>query len=744
MALDIKKFLGRFTGEARENVARLEAGLTGIAAGGRLDAETINGLFRAAHTIKGSARMLKLNSIAETAHQLEEVLGALREERLNQTPELGGLLMRAVDAIGALVEQVESSGGQLPPADQALCEQLAQTASGAPPAPVSAPNVTSPVPTEPAAATPDRQPAVVGPAAATPSPADREAPAALRTPDSVRVRLDKLDELIKLMGEVVSNQTRLRQRLLDAQALDRAMQSLTDEDSDPIPTQLAGQTAALHHFTLALRDLAMEQEILISDLNDRALVMRMLPLATVFDPIARVARELGRDLGREIHCEISGGEIELDRHLIDRLGDALVHLLRNAIDHGIEPPDERRAAGKPPLGRIRLSARAEGVGVLIEVSDDGRGLDRERVLTKAIQKGLIDPARRTDITDDQVAELIFQPGFSTSPIITDISGRGVGMDVVKRSILDLQGAVSVSSRPGSGLVVTLQLPLSLAVMRVLLFEAGGMRFGLTAQHVVELLRVPRESTIQIADRPALVLHNEFVPLVPLTDLLHLPMPSQTREESPHPGGHLVLVIGVHQIKLGLVVTQLIDERDMVIKPLPAHMRHSGLVSGMVVTGNNELVSVLQAPALLEAARRARGESLSRPDRAAPDRDARQTHHVLVVDDSLNTREIEKEILEAHGYQVTLAEDGLEGWQKALGGHFDAVLTDVEMPGMDGFSLTARLRENPRYHTTPIIIITSRQKEEDKQRGVLVGADAYIVKGDFNQSSLVETLKNLLG
>lgn len=744
MALDIKKFLGRFTGEARENVTRLEAGLSGIAAGGQLDAETINGLFRAAHTIKGSARMLKLNSIAETAHQLEEVLGALREERLNQSPELGSLLMRAVDAIGALVEQVEPSGGQLPPADQALCEQLAQTASCIVPDSTSAPTVASPVPTESVMATPDTPPAIAAPAVEPPRPADRDTPTALRTPDSVRVRLDKLDELIKLMGEVVSNQVRLRQRLLDAQALDAAFQSLASDADAPNPARLAAQTAALHRFTLALRDLAMEQELLTGDLNDRVLVMRMLPLATVFDPIARVARELGRDLGREIHCEISGGEIELDRHLIDRLGDVLVHLLRNAIDHGIEPPDERRAAGKPTLGRIRLSARAEGVGVLIEVSDDGRGLDRERVLTKAIQKGLIDPARRTSITDDQVVELIFQPGFSTSPIITDISGRGVGMDVVKRAILDLQGAVSIASRPGNGLVVTLQLPLSLAVMRVLLFEAGGICFGLTAQHVVELLRVPRESTIQIADRPALVLHNEFVPLVPLTDLLHLPMPSQIREEPPHPAGQLVLVIGVHQIKLGLVVTQLIDERDMVIKPLPVHMRHSGLVAGMVVTGNNELVSVLQAPALLEAARRARGETLSRPDRTAKDRSERQTHHVLVVDDSLNTREIEKEILEAHGYQVTLAEDGLEGWQKALGGHFDAVLTDVEMPGMDGFSLTARLRENPRYHSTPIIIITSRQKEEDKQRGVQVGADAYIVKGDFNQSSLVETLKNLLG
>lgn len=733
MALDIKKFLGRFTGEARDQIARLEAGLSGIAAGGRLDAETINELFRAAHTVKGSSRMLKLNSIAETAHQLEEVLSALRESRLPQTPELGNLLMQGVDAISALVEQVEASGGQLPPADQALCERLARAAVG------DAPD-DAPVP-----AIPDTPPAAI----ATDSSAatDVETTATLRAPDTVRVRLDKLDELINLMGEVVSTQARFRQCVLDARHLDTTLQALADNNaltSEP----LTAPAQSLHHFTLGLRDLVMEQERLTTELNDRALVLRMLPLSTVFDPIARVARELGRELGKTVHCEVSGGEIELDRQLIDRLGDALVHLLRNAIDHGIEPPDERRAAGKSPTGQLRLAARVEGVGVRIEISDDGRGLDRDKVLTKAVQKGLLDPARLATITDDQVAELIFQPGFSTSAIITDFSGRGVGMDAVKRTIVDLQGAVSISARPGAGLTAMLQLPLSLAVMRVLLCEAGGLTCGLTAQHVVELIRVPQASTIQIAERPALVLHNEFVPLVPLADLLQLPARPRADDAPPHPAGQLVVVIGVHQLKLGLVVSRLVDERDMVIKPLPAHLRRSGLVSGMVVTGTNALVSVLQAPALLERARRVRGETLSIPspsrNQTATTSGARHAQHVLVVDDSLNTREIEKEILEAHGYQVTLAEDGLEGWQKALGGDFDAVLTDVEMPGMDGFSLTARLRENPRYHSTPIIIITSRQKEEDKQRGVQVGADAYIVKGDFNQSSLVATLQNLLG
>lgn len=747
MALDIKKFLPRFTGEARDHLSRLTSGLTPLASGAALDGETLNELFRAAHTIKGSSRMLKLTSIADTAHQLEEVLGALREGRIQTDATLGALLVRGLDALSALVETVEASGGALPPVDAALCAALAAAARGedaphrpdadATPAPAAA--TADAAPSAPSA--PSTASAPAAPAAAPLAPSEPTAPTRLRTPDSVRVRMDKLDELIKLMGEVVSNQAKLRQKLFEARTLDASLSALAALSFDTERERLTTQASAVHQFTLALRDLVQEQERLTTELNDRALVMRLLPLAIVFDPIAPLARELGRELGKDVQCDISGSEIELDRQLIDHLSDALVHLLRNAIDHGLETPAERLAAGKPRLGRIRLSARQDGSGLLIELEDDGRGLDRERILAKALQKGLIDPARAATLDEDAVAELIFQPGFSTSAIITDISGRGVGLDVVKRAIVEtLRGALSISTRPGAGTRFGLRLPISLAVMRVLLFEAGGRAFGLTAHQIAELIRLPPEQAIQIGDRPAMVLRNEFLPLVRLTDLpsLHAVAPAESGR------GWLVVVIQAAQTKLGLIVDRLLDERDMVIKPLPAHLRASGLVAGMVVTGDNALVSVLQAPALLELARRLRGETPIVIAERSATRHAVGGQHLLVVDDSLNTREIEREILEAHGYRVTLAEDGLDGWQKALGGQFDAVITDVDMPGLDGFSLVSRLRGHEHYRSTPIVMVTSRQKPEDKQRGVQVGADAYIVKGDFNQSSLVDTLSNLLG
>jgi two-component system chemotaxis sensor kinase CheA len=275
-------------------------------------------------------------------------------------------------------------------------------------------------------------------------------------------------------------------------------------------------------------------------------------------------------------------------------------------------------------------------------------------------------------------------------------------------------------------------------MRVLLCEVRGFPVGLTAQYIHGLWRVEPECLLSVAERQAVTIHNEFIPVVPLAELIDLPPRSAG---APATGkGALLVVVQARSEKLALRVDELLDERDMVIKPLPEHMRRLGLVDGMVMTGRNELVSVLHVPELLERSRATR-RAAAAP--AAGD-EAHRVPQVLVVDDSLNTREIEKDVLEAHGYRVTLAEDGLDGWAKARAGEFDAVLTDVEMPGLDGFGLTERLRAEPRYRHRPIIIVTSREKEEDKRRGIQVGADAYIVKGDFEQRSLIETLHNLLG
>lgn len=766
MAIDIRKFIARFVEEARDHIRRLGDGLAALEAG-QADQEGINAIFRSAHTIKGSSRMLKLLPITDTAHKLEDVMGALRDGSIGFTPTLGQLLYRAVDALAAMVDKLAetSDGAQLPAADEALCAALAQAATGqlAAPAqtaatPVSAANASlipaaglNPCHDDVAAASAAMQttllPAAAGqpadnavqPAASSPQVAPAAAATApgpagvaepkLKAAETVRVRLTKLDELIKLMGEVVSSHARLRQRLHDIRVIER---------------ELADSPAAahLHQFSQALKDDVQVQEVLMDELHDKTLLMRMLPLAIVFEPATRLVRELARSVGKQVECVVTGTEIELDRQMIDKLSDPIIHLIRNAIDHGIEQPAQRVAIGKPAHGRLTLSARQDGGWVVVELRDDGAGISLAAVRDKAIRKGLVSVEKAAALTDQEAIDFIFLPGFSTSNIITDLSGRGVGMDVVKQTILDdLQGVVNVETRLGAGTTFSLRLPLSLAVMRVLLVQVDGLPFGFTAQYVAELLRLPQSALLTVAERNAVIVRNEFVPVVPLAELLRVP--AHLARPKPRAGvaGMLLLVLRVRNEKIAVQIDDLLDERDMVIKPLPTHMRKLPMISGMVTTGKNELVGVLHAPALLELARRARTQAV----REEAQTHATESHYrVLVVDDSLNTREIEKDVLEAYGYQVTLAEDGVDGLRKAMEGDFDAVLTDVEMPNMDGFTLTARLRQEDKYRSKPIIIITSREKEEDKRRGVQVGADAYIVKGDFDQSNLVDTLRALLG
>ncbi|CAK0755476.1 two-component system, chemotaxis family, sensor kinase CheA [uncultured Gammaproteobacteria bacterium] len=735
MALDLSRFIVRFVEEARDHLGRLADGIATLGQN-TSDRELINALFRSAHTIKGSSRMLKLITITQTAHKLEDVLGAVRDGQLGITPALIPVLMRAIDALAALVDIVAAtnSPAALPPVDQDLCAALSVAAQGTKlsvAAQGAKLSVADPAPT------PEAKP---GPAI----PIMQTVPAANKLPETVRVRLSKLDELVKLQGEVVSSHARMRKRLAEIQALVR---------SSSIESDKSGQSdleKRLRHFAQALRDDVLAQELLMDELHARALIMRMLPLAIVFDNAGRVVRDLARSIGKEAECVITGSEIELDRQVIDQLSDPLVHLLRNAVDHGLEPPHVRLAAGKPARGRISLSARQDGGGVVIEIVDDGGGVSCTAIREKAVRKGLLSAEKAAALTDQEAVDLIFLPGFSTNEIITDLSGRGVGLDVVKQCIVDdLQGTVTVDTRPTLGTSFTLRLPLSLAVMRILLVAVDGLPFAFTAQHIAELVRVPATSVQTIADRAMAVIRNEFVPLAQLSALLNIPtrqhqsQPGQPRPATQAGNTLLLVVVKVRGDKLALVVDDLLDERNMVMKPLPDHLRRYPLVSGIVISDSNELVSVLHSPALMELARRIRPTTTSAATATADDDQRTGAPRILVVDDSLNTREIEKDVLEACGFQVTVAEDGLDGLNKALAEPFDAVLTDVEMPNMDGFSLTARLRQEPTYRSRPIIIVTSREREEDKRRGIEVGADAYIVKGDFDQGVLVKTLRSLL-
>lgn len=723
MALDVKKFIGRFVEEAKEHLGRLASGLAEIEQGA-VSAEKINSLFRSVHTLKGSSRMLKLEPITQVSHSLEDLLSALREGRVATNPAVIALLYQGVDALSDQVQQLIECGQveALSSVNTQLCQQLTAAAEG---------QTLNAVAAEPVAFKSSELAAEHASGASAQPTLTASAQPTLTASDTVRVKLDKLDELIKLMGELVSSHAGMRELAMTSQQLE---QQLQQQLHSHLPV-------AMQQFSRKMRDIVLAQENLMQELHDKTLQMRMLPLAIVLEPAARLVRDMARSLGKQVECRISGSEIELDRQMIDQLADPIIHLLRNALDHGIETPDIRQQKCKPVQGLLQISARQDGGWVVLEVRDDGQGLSLVTIRDKALKKGLVSSEQLAEMSDQQVSDLIFEPGFSTSNIITEFSGRGVGMDVVKRSIVDdLQGVISLHSSLDQGTCFTLRLPLSLAMMRVLLIRAGEQVLGFTAQYVTELISVAVSGLINVADRNAVIIRNEFVPVIELVDLLQLPPASAAKKSLSRTRSELLLlVIRVHNEKLALIIDELLDERDLVIKQLPEHLRFNALISGMVTIGHNELVSLIHVPYVLDIARKAR-QPVHR--RAQADQE-KPKKRILVVDDSLNTREIERDVLEAWGYHVTLAEHGQEGLDKALAEQFDAVLTDVEMPIMDGFTLTARLREHERYQTCPIIIITSREKESDRRRGIEVGADAYIVKGSFDQNSLVDTLKVLL-
>lgn len=733
MAFDVTKFIARFVEEARDHVEALNRGLVEFEKNPGNE-DNINAIFRAAHTIKGSSRMLKLPAITEVAHTLEDALGALREKRIAHTKELASLLFRGVDALSAMIANI-SSGEQITMNNAPLCEALAQAAGGELSAETREKGCTVQEGTE-AASGEVAMPLVHAEHIDPPCPQQAK-PA---SSESIRVKSEKLDDLIRLMGEVVSHQNKLKQRIMDISVLEREAKRTLDVCSRVCDGESLANARSLHmglkQLLSVMRQDKTLQDILTTEFQEKALMLRMIPLSTVFDPLHRLVRDISNSLGKDLDFAIEGSGIELDKKMVEKLSDPLLHMLRNSIDHGIEEPQVRQRAGKSPKGSVRLSAAYDAGKILIELFDDGSGISTAKIKEKALAKKLFDAATLDNMPEAALLDLIFLPGFSTSGIITDISGRGVGMDVVKRNIVeDLKGTVHISTKEGVGSSFSIRLPMSLAIMRILLISCQEMRFGITTHYVTEIIKVKAAEIIEVVSRKALRLREEFIPVVELAGILNIRNNGLKKQEKL-----LILIVQVGSEKMGFIVDAILDEEDMVIKPLPDHLKRVRLVSGVTISGRNEIISILNMPAVMEAAR---SRSVVHTAGQADEVVGREIN-ILVVDDSVNTREIEKSILEAYGYRVTIAGDGMEALEMAEQSKYDLVITDVEMPRLDGFSLTERLRSDNAYKDVPIIIVTSREKDEDKRRGISVGANAYIVKGSFDQSNLVDTVQNLIG
>ncbi len=692
------EFIDIFRDEANERLDQMVNTLLALESG-IADDDAIDSLFRDAHTIKGGAGMVGLDGVRDLAHTVEDVLSELREAGEFPT-ELTATMLRATDALRGLVCE-----GAPAPAEifAELTAALAPAAEQPPakPAPKGrgrATKKTAAKATAVAEAPPVEEVEVETDRAPLP-----EVPAPIVEPiirqqserRTVRVPAEKLDRLLDLVGETVLHRRRLEHALGGEESA--ASQQITDE--------------------LGLG------ERLLGDLKDAAINMRTLPLASIVGPLPRAVRDIATEQGKEVELVVKGAETELDRVILESISEPLVHLLRNSVGHGIETPAERVRARKPGKGRVELRAETRGGRVEITVSDDGKGVSRETH----------EEARRVG----SLVDVLTRAGYSTATEVTELSGRGVGLDAVKRHVESFGGTMEVRSEPGKGTAIVLQLPLALALLEVLLFVRAGTVFGLPLPTVEEALSIG--DTYSLQGRPALELRGGQLPLFDVAELVGCP-------PTPLPDGAPALVVSAGGRRIAAACDTLLGEEEVVVKPLGPLFRVDGYL-GAAILGDGRIALLLDAMSLTRGQRRVATAlpSVASSGGAGTDEEVDLAPKVLVVEDSFTVRELQRGILEAAGYRVATARDGREGLD-VLGRDEEIalVITDIEMPEMDGFALTQAIRADAVRASLPIVVVTSLGSEEDRRRGIDAGADAYMVKRSFDQQAMLETVERLLG
>ena len=733
MVLNKQKFIARFSEEARDLIRSMTEGLLRLEKEPG-DTETLNALFRSAHSIKGSARMMNLKKINQTAHKIEDVMDDLRKGKVELTGELVGIMLKGFDIISEMIDVVVA-GSEIETDIEPYLNSLSEKAGGGKNKETQSSDVAGKEEkndigvdsgkSEPPPECAPYLPADMGKRSRKPGKSD----------DVIRIPVEKLDNLIKLMGEVIIGQTRFKEHVLQAKRILKFMdQKLKPpmKNADPDIAAVYDQLSrSLRNFYIDFKEDAYLYERIANDLQEKSLSMRMVPISVLFEPFRRTIRDMAEALGKKIDFNIEGEETELDKKIIEKIGDSLIHMIRNAVDHGIEPPHIRKMKGKPDKGNIYLFARNDGGQVQILLKDDGQGIPVDRIRSIAIKKGFF---KEASMSDSDIVNLIFKPGFSTTEIITDMSGRGVGMDVVRENIVeDLKGRIRVETLKDVGTTFHIELPVTVAVLTVLIVSSGDRLFAFPTSFVREIIKVGKNDFLNIESRQVIKLRDQLIPVTPLIDLLKLEddFIMDDREKN-------VLIIQNEKRFHGVMVDEVIITRDTVVKALPHHLKHEKLVSGIMLSARNRIINIINVPKLMEKTSEAGDRRITKKAKGDAQR------RILVVDDSISTREIEKSILESYGYQVNLAGDGEEAINIMKTAQFDLVITDVEMPNMDGFHLTKTLRDTEEHKYTPIILVTSRDKEDDKRKGIRVGANAYITKGSFDQTNLIDAIKNLIG
>jgi two-component system chemotaxis sensor kinase CheA len=575
----------------------------------------------------------------------------------------------------------------------------------------------------------------------------------------------KISQLLNLVGELVINKIHstekinaLRRLMKNSRTVHRKFQDtgniLLNHPEIQQITLFKNLKTGLQDMTQELMQLREEAATLYKNISTevshvdpiidalqlRMKQIRMLPVSSVFEIMPRLVRDIAVTQGKEITLLISGEETELDKKVLETIKGALIHLLRNSVDHGIELPEERAKIGKKTQGIIAIRAYHKGDHVIIEVEDDGRGMSLEAIKKTAILKGFATSEELQNLSEQEILRFIFYPGFSTASIITDISGRGVGLNVVKTDIENLKGSILVKTELGKGTLFTLRISLTVAITQALLVRVEDEIFAIPLLSVQESLWIPKSKIFSIENRPLIRLRDRTIALASLKNLLNVPV-TDTPIGIKNTENACVVILNSLEKFLGIQVDAILGEQEIFIKSLDPNLGKLKNVSGATVLGSGQGIVILDVMDLFESCK----ESAALTPSALVDTPVpKQKKRILIVEDSLTTRELECSILEAHGYEVDTAIDGLDALNKVQSQPYDLVLSDLDMPRLEGFELCKRIRENPDLKDLKVVIVTSLSREEDKRRGIEVGAHAYIVKSTFDQASLIDTVKRLVG
>ncbi len=729
--------------EFEENIQTLNSELL------RLESDVFNSdaltkLMRTAHSMKGGARMIGIVDVVTLAHFFEDMLGAVKKEGLELKRHDFDRMYKAIDVIKSLVN--EAVTGEAPNfvsaevINQIINDSISRNSG---------------------------EEQTVGSANETASFTEATAheSAGETTPsfsiDTIRVASTKLDTLMDLSGELTVSKIQLALRLgkindlsllledstRELKSIETALHPQRSENPglfsevgliinklknrfDSASVEISSLSEGISEDNSRLNFVAYEFEEVIKNL-------RMLKLSNIFNLYPRMVRDIANELGKEVSFIIEGGEITADKKILEEMRDPLMHMIRNSIDHGIELPEERVGKGKPREGTIKLSANHFADHITITLEDDGKGLNEKTIIETALRKKLIDEEATKNLSHHQIHKLIFSPGFSTSKIITDVSGRGVGMEVVQANIEKLKGKINIESETGINTRFIIELPLTLATLRVMTASVGNYIFAFPVDFIVSAIIVSVDEIFSMEGRDTIVFRDEPVTIVNLKTVLELDdVDDPSRKNST---SFQCVILSSMGEKAGFIVDSLIDEQEVLVKPLGFMLKRVRNVSGSTILVSGDVCMILNPNDLLKTVKLLSASEIL--ETSTPE--SLRKKRILLVEDSITTRTQEKRILESAGYEVVTAVDGLDGYQKLLINEIDAVVSDVEMPNLDGLSLTEKIRAEKKYTSLPVVLVTSLSSDEQKKRGLESGANAYLTKSGFDQKILIETLDRLL-